>query len=374
MFVIAAVTAAMIAILSAFNGIEDVVSDLFGTLDAEVSLLPESGAVISDSLAHWLDHQPAVGRWAAVIEEEAIAQLGSGSPTVVTVLAFDSAFIALTPVERALRSGEWISQWNGLPAITLGLGVRNALGASTHSDQASRVMLRAPIRGKSLARSKERALRSIETWAADVFSINADLDVRYVLLPLESARTLFDRPTVCSRFEVEPAPGWTATQLVESLGPRLPKGTRLRTRAEKNALVTQTNRAEKWATFVILSFILVVAAFNIMASLTMLLLDKREDIAVLQAMGLTGRRLEQAFSLQGLLINVLGGGIGTLAGMALVWGQDRFGWVKLEGSIVPAYPVRLDFWDVLSTGTVVLVVGGIGSALMVRLLLRRMAH
>ena len=112
MFVIAAVTAAMIAILSAFNGIEDVVSDLFGTLDAEVALLPESGAIIADSMAYWLDQQPAIGRWAAVIEEEAIAQLGSGPPTVVTVLAFDSAFVAMTPVERALRSGDWISQWN----------------------------------------------------------------------------------------------------------------------------------------------------------------------------------------------------------------------------------------------------------------------
>jgi lipoprotein-releasing system permease protein len=374
MFVIAAVTAAMIAILSAFNGIEDVVSELFGTLDAELALIPAEGSTVPDSLGTWLDGQPAIARWAPVIEDEAVAQLRSGSPAVVSVLAFDTAFVAITPVESALRSGRWKESWNDMPAITLGLGVRNVLGATTRSDQASLVTLRAPIRGKSLVRSRERALRSVEAWAVDVFTINADLDVRYVLLPLGAGRELFDRPDAVSRFELEVAAGWEVDEAVRDLARQLPEGTRLRTRAEKNALITKTNRAEKWATFIILSFILVVAAFNIMASLTLLLLDKREDIAVLQAMGLTGARLEQAFSLQGLLINLIGGGVGLVVGTFLVLGQARFGWVKLEGSIVPAYPVRLALGDVLGTALVVTVVGGLGSALMVRLLIRRMTR
>lgn len=374
MFVIAAVTAAMIAILSAFNGIEDVVSELFGTLDAELALIPAEGSTVPDSLGNWLASQPAIARWAPVIEDEAVAQLRSGTPAVVSVLAFDTAFVAITPVEGALRSGRWKASWNDMPAITLGLGVRNVLGATTRSDQASLVTLRAPIRGKSLVRNRERALRSVEAWAVDVFTINADLDVRYVLLPLEAGRELFDRPDAVSRFELKVAAGWEVDEAVRDLARQLPEGTRLRTRAEKNALITKTNRAEKWATFIILSFILVVAAFNIMASLTLLLLDKREDIAVLQAMGLTGARLEQAFSLQGLLINLIGGSVGLVLGTLLVLGQARFGWVKLEGSIVPAYPVRLALGDVLGTALVVTVVGGLGSALMVRLLIRRMTR
>jgi lipoprotein-releasing system permease protein len=372
MFVIAAVTAAMIAILSAFNGIEDVVSELFGTLDAEVALVPTEGNTVPDSLGQWLGQQASIGHWAAVIEDEAVIQLTTGAPTVVSVLAFDSHFVAITPVESALRSGKWNPQWNGLPAVTLGLGVRNVLGASTRAEEASRMILRAPIRGKSLMRGRERALRSVDAWAADVFTINADLDVRYVLLPLETARTLFDRPASCSRFELAPAEGWTLDELVLDLESKMPEGTRLRTRAEKNALITKTNRAEKWATFVILSFILVVAAFNIMASLTMLLLDKQEDISVLRAMGLTGSRLEQAFSLQGLLINLIGGLVGAALGVGIVLGQAQFGWIKLEGSIVPAYPVRLAASDVLGTLMVVILVGGLGSTWMVRWLIRRM--
>jgi ABC-type lipoprotein release transport system permease subunit len=147
---------------------------------------------------------------------------------------------------------------------------------------------------------------------------------------------------------------------------------RVRTRAEKNALITKTNRAEKWATFAILSFILIVAAFNVMASLTMLLLDKRGDIEVLQALGFTGRRLERAFSLQGLLINTIGGLGGAGIGLLLVKGQERYGWLKLEGSVVPAYPVALEWLDVAGVLAVVLLIGGLGSALMVRVLVRRM--
>jgi lipoprotein-releasing system permease protein len=147
----------------------------------------------------------------------------------------------------------------------------------------------------------------------------------------------------------------------------------VRTRAEKNALITQTNRAEKWATFVILSFILVVAAFNVMASLTMLLLEKKQDIEVLNAMGLTGWRLEQVFAWQGVLINAIGGVIGAAVGLLLVGGQQQFGWVKLQGSVIPAYPVEWMATDVLGTLGVVVLIGGIGSGWMVRNLVRRFA-
>ena len=145
----------------------------------------------------------------------------------------------------------------------------------------------------------------------------------------------------------------------------------VRTRSEKNKLITQTNRAEKWATFVILSFILVVAAFNVMASLTMMLLDKRQDMEVLNALGLTGWKLEQVFALQGVLINTIGGVVGAVFGTVLVLGQQTFGWVKLQGSVIPSYPVALEMFDVVGTLTVVVIIGGIGSGWMVRNLVHR---
>jgi lipoprotein-releasing system permease protein len=154
---------------------------------------------------------------------------------------------------------------------------------------------------------------------------------------------------------------------------RLPDHLQVRTRREKNAFIHATSRAEKWATFAILSFILVVAAFNILAALTMLLIDKRRDIGTLTAIGMTGREVRQVFSWQGVLINVVGAAAGIGIGVALVILQDRYGLVRLEGAMVPAYPVILRFWDVAGVVLVVLGIGGTFSAAMVAYLVRRLA-
>ncbi len=386
MFVIATVTAAMIAILSAFNGIESVVTELFGTLDAPVAIVPQTGIVLSNEIGDWAMEQwgpdsdsPIIKSVAPVIEEEAVVSFGTGAPIVVTVLAFDSLMLETTPIERALLSKIWKSEMHNLPCVSMGIGVRNMLGIGRvqKGPEHALIQFKAPIRGKNLSKYRERAFQSREALGCDAFSINADIDSRYVLAPIALARDLFGLDREVSRFELSIMPGISeeeaGQQMRETRGSS-PEAIRIRTRAEKNQLITQTNRAEKWATFVILSFILVVAAFNVMASLTMLLLDKREDMAVLHAMGLSDWRLEQVFSLQGLLINSVGGIVGTLAGTLLVWGQKTYGWVQLQGSVIPAYPVELELRDVIGTLAIVIVIGGVGSGWMVRRLVRRLLN
>lgn len=386
MFVIAAVTAAMIAILSAFNGIESVVTELFGTLDSPVALVPVTGTILSDEVGEWAlaqwgpeSEDPILMAVAPVIEEEAVATFGTGAPIVVTMLAFDSLLLQGAPIERALRSKKWNPELQGIPCVALGIGVRNMLGIGRINEGPEHALIRfkAPIRGKKLSKHRERAFQSREGLGCDAFSINADLDSRYVLAPLALAQDLFGLDHAVSRFELALLPGLTADEVAQQMRQSIasaPQAIRIRTRSEKNQLITQTNRAEKWATFVILSFILIVAAFNVMASLTMLLLDKREDMAVLHSMGLSGWRLEQVFSLQGLLINTVGGAIGALGGVLLVLGQQTFGWVQLQGSVIPAYPVQLEWTDIVGTLAIVILIGGIGSGWMVRRLVRRLLN
>ena len=384
MFVIAAVTAAMIAILSAFNGIESVVTELFGTLDAPVAVVPTEGSSVPNGAGTWVmdrfgpeSTNPVVQCAAAVIEDEAVVAWGDGQPHVVTVLGFDSTMLQAAPIESTLRSQKWKPEFTeGAARVALGLGVRNMLGIGSLDAEKGlpALQFRAPIRGRKLSRFKERAFHSESAYACDVFSVNAEIDRKYTLAPLDLARALFKRPESVTRFELglaaeanEPEVARLIQDAIDAAG----EPWRVRTRAEKNALITQTNRAEKWATFVILSFILVVAAFNVMASLTMLLLEKRQDIEVLNAMGLTGWRLEQVFAWQGVMINAVGGLVGAAVGITLVWGQQHFGWVKLQGSVIPAYPVELVTGDVLGTLGVVVLIGGIGSGWMVRNLVRR---
>lgn len=384
MFVIAAVTAAMIAILSAFNGIEEVVSDLFGTLDAPVAIVPDTGTDLPNEVRAWVEESfgaesknPLVEVVAPVIEGEAIVSWEGNQPLVCAVLAFDSLLLSATPIASSVRSGNWDEAWSeSPPCLILGLGVKNILGLNSIQNESQRasLLLRAPIPGKKLTRYKEEAFQAERAFVCDVFSINAEIDRKYILAPLDFARALFSKDSTVSRYELGLLPGISENEAAVAIRNRLKtEGLKwkVRTRSEKNKLITQTNRAEKWATFVILSFILVVAAFNVMASLTMMLLDKRQDMEVLNAMGLTGWKLEQVFALQGVMINTIGGIIGSAIGTLLVLGQQHFGWVKLQGSVIPSYPVALEMFDVLGTLIIVVIIGGIGSGWMVRNLVHR---
>ena len=379
--VIGAVTTAMVCILSAFNGIEDLVKSLFGTLDADLAVVPVTGQVLPEDWGTLLEGMESVTTWTAVLEDECVARDGE-MVRVASLLGVRADYPSVAPIDQAVVEGDYMVGANalGVSCACLGLGVRSELGISSDELEPPVFSLSAPIRGRRLSTYRERAFRTIPMHACGTFSINADLDTRYLMVPLKDAQTLLAREGQVSRFEVKGAPGWSqddlAIQVKSRLTEQLSEGDanafRVRTRDEKHKFITQTNQAEKWATFAILSFILVVAAFNIMASLTMLLLDKKEDLQVLRAMGLLQAKMESTFALQGLAINVIGGLGGVALGSLLVMGQATYGWLTLEGSVVPAYPVRLACNDVLGTLAVVVFVGGLGSAFMVRLLLRRL--
>ena len=315
--------------------------------------------------------------WAPVLEDEVVVRADE-AVRVVTVLGVDARYRAVSHIDRAIVEGAYSVEDSAMTCGCLGLGVRSELALKSDSLDPPLFSVSAPIRGRKLSRHRERAFRTEAVHACGTFSINADLDTRYLLLPLRDAQDLLDREGRVSRIEIKALPGWTQTEVAEEVERALTErlgeeatGMTTLTRDDKHKFITQTNRAEKWATFAILSFILIVAAFNIMASLTMLLLDKKKDLETLDALGMPVHMMEQAFGLQGLTINVIGGLVGVGLGSLLVMGQAAFGWLQLQGSVVPAYPVRLDALDVLGTLAVVVFVGGLGSSAMVRHLIRR---
>lgn len=375
--VIAAVATAMVCILSAFNGIEDLVKDLFGTLDADLAVVPQSGAVIPQTWGNHLADIPGVATWAPVLEDEVVVRADEAA-RVATVLGVDARYRVVSQIDSAIVEGAYAVEDSSKTCGCLGLGIRSELALKSDRLDPPLFSVSAPIRGRKLSRHRERAFRTEAVHACGTFSINADLDTRYLLLPLRDAQDLLDREGRVSRIEIKALPGWTQTEVAEEVERALTErlgdeatGMTTLTRDDKHKFITQTNRAEKWATFAILSFILIVAAFNIMASLTMLLLDKKKDLETLDALGMPVHMMEQAFGLQGLTINVIGGLVGVGLGSLLVMGQAAFGWLQLQGSVVPAYPVRLDALDVLGTLAVVVFVGGLGSSAMVRHLIRR---
>lgn len=374
--VIAAVTAAMIAILSAFNGIEGLVDELFSSIDTPWAVVPLQGTTMDQA---WADSIAVLDEvaWAGGVLEQDVVVMNQGEPVVATLLGVAPDWPEQSTVDRMLVDGvDFTADTAGYPCLWMGWGVRSVLRLPPRPDVPSMVTLAAPKKGARLgggvsALKTGRGLNRLTLPVCGFFSINADFDARYLIAPLPAAQELTDRTGRVSRIELMAAPGASESTLRQAVGALLPENLHLRSRREKNALIHATHRAEKWITFAILAFIVVIAGFNILASLTLLLIEKKRDIETLWALGMTPLDIRKIFSWQGAMINAVGAGIGLLLGVGLVLLQARYGMVRFEGAIVPAYPVELRAMDVALVAGLVMCVGIGFSIGMVQYLVRR---
>lgn len=372
MFVVACVTAAMICILSAFNGIEGLVAELFTTFDAEISIVPAKGKTfeVSDSLLKEIAGIDGVRAISQVVEDDVIVRF-DGQPTVATIKGVDTTFAALTNISNMMRVGEFQLYRNTQACAIPGLGIQSELGIPYRPNEYALITVSAPIRGKKLSKYKEKALNTEPILVSGVFSVNAELDVKYLVAPLDFTQRLLGYENEVSYIDCGILPEADPEDVQEALQLKLGDQFEVKTRYEKNAVIHQTNRTEKWATFLILFFILVIAAFNVMASLTMLIIEKRKDIFILKSMGLTNLDIRRIFSLQGILINGIGALIGLVAGLILCFVQQEVGIIPLQGSIVQYYPMEVQISDVVKVIASVALIGSLFSVFMVRFLIRR---
>ena len=146
---------------------------------------------------------------------------------------------------------------------------------------------------------------------------------------------------------------------------------RVQTRFEMNELIFKTNKTEKWITFLILSFILVIASFNIIGSLTMLIIDKQKDVWILKTMGANNKVIRKIFFMEGMLINFLGAFIGMFLGGLICWLQIKFGLLRLEHSVIDFYPIELNMLDFVNVSIIVIIIGLIASWYPVRILTKK---
>jgi lipoprotein-releasing system permease protein len=374
MVVVAFITAAMITVMSAFAGIEDLVEKLFAHFDPPVSIVPAEGRTITDSAIDSLNLAifPGVRSVHKVIQEDAWLTYADFN-TVATLKGVDPAYAAATALDSMIYFGVWQLETQGATAAVLGLGVKAKLRVPIDEIVPSTITINTPIRGKKLSRYRENAFRREPAFVTGAFSVNAELDEKYFFVSLDFARDLYDMPDEISAVELRLLPGTDEQEVANALKAKVPAQMKVITKMEKNALVYQTNASEKWATFLILLFILLIACFNIVASLTMLIIEKKKDITVLDSMGATPVQIHSIFILEGVFINFTGAIAGTLLGVGLCWLQQTTGLIRMQGAMVEYYPVQLEPWSVVGIFFTVVVVGSVFSGGMVALLMRRLA-
>ena len=354
-------TAALVIILSVFNGFNKLVSDSLGDAQPDLVVKPAAGkAFVPDSTAFaWLYDQELVYNMSSVIEEQAFIAF-DGKQSLARVKGVDSVFEEESPIQNHITDGIFSLHRGDLPRAVVGSSLAWSMDINPRFIAPLEIYY--PDREGSISLSNPAAsLRSTKVTVAGLFAINAELDAELVIVPIETMRELMDYDDEVSAVEIRVQKGTSdkaldglAAELSERLGPDYEVLDRYR----QNEALYKMMRYEKLAIYMILIFIVIIIAFNIYSSLTMLIIEKKDDIGTLRSLGAPEPMTRRIFLLEGWLISLLGLVIGLVLGIVLVYLQQKFGLIRMPGNyVISAYPVILKVSDILWTVVGVALVG-----------------
>ncbi len=372
MLVVAVVSMAMVVVLSAFNGIEQLIDDRFRYLEPDLSITPVFNKTIGLDTFDLSAIQGIDGVLMTTysIEEYVLAEY-ERNQRIVIMKGVDERFIEASGIDSLLIEGDAWLHMNGNPSAIIGLGVKYDLNLRLFEQTFNALRLSALQRGKRLGSMKEGAFNRRNIPVAGVFSVNIDFDTDYVIVPLDYAMDLLKYRDEVSAVDVQLARGQKLERKRDELQAALGDHYLVKSRLEKNELIYKTNKTEKWATFAILGFILLIATFNIIAALTLLINEKRHDIKVLSGMGAPDGLIKRIFFIEGALINVLGAAAGIVLGLLFVYLQQNYGLIRLEGGLVDFYPVKINTPDLAAIFGLVVLCGLISSIAPVHIFTRK---
>lgn len=340
--VVAVVTAAMVIVLSTMNGIGEVVESIYSPFDQDITVTPARGKTFSrDSLPlAAIRALPQVERASWTIEENVLLRSGD-QQAVATLKGVEPAYLDMSGLPGHMYTGEASLGAPGAPTVVLGAALKDQLLVPLDDRVTRPLSISAPVRGRKLLRDKAGAFEQAHVAVAGAFSINLEFDQRYALAPIALADSLLHYGGQVNALELRTLPGTDLDALAAEVA--AVAGTRflVQTRRQKNALMYRTNATEKWFTFAVLGFIGLIGAFNIIASLTLLMIEKRQDMRTLTAMGATDGFVRNVFFHEGLLIVITGTLAGLLLGLLVCGLQQWTGFVQLSGSVVESYPVKV---------------------------------
>jgi lipoprotein-releasing system permease protein len=372
------VTTSLIIILSAFNGISSLVYGLYNTFDPDLKITPKEGKtfVLDPASAEKIKRLDGVIYYTEVLQENALLKYDD-KQVIATVKGVSDDFVRMTRLDTVTREGEFRLKHDSIDYAVLGYGLARRLNISL-ADFMNPLEIYVPKRGNQAIINPEDAflIRSVEV--SGIFSLNDDFDYRYAIIPISLARTLLNRNNELSSIEVGLKSGSDVevvrNKIREILGspplnPQRGEGTALsslplgelgwvvQTRYEQNEILFKTINSEKWWVFLILTFILVIAIFNVIGSLTMLVIEKKKDIQTLMFLGADKNLIHKIFMREGLMITLTGVTSGILLGLLLCCIQIKFKVVPFsEGFIVDSYPIKVVPVDLaLVLGTVLLI-------------------
>jgi lipoprotein-releasing system permease protein len=354
-------TAALVIVLSVFNGFESVVISLFSVFDPDIEITITQGKTFH---SHQIDADkirsiPGIISYTEVVEENALLHYKK-QQYLATIKGVDSLYQVNSPINDSLIvAGEMLLQSDSLDFAVPGYGIAYFLGLDINAPD-NLIEVYIPKRKGNITGLPQESFYSEFIRPIGIFSIQQDFDDKYMLVPLRFARRMLDYTDEVTGIEIRLAKDADAGKIQEQIAAITGQKFRIQNRFQQQEVLYKIMKSEKWAVFLILTFILIVASFNVVGSLTMLILDKQKDIGILRSLGAKDATIKQIFFFEGLLISLTGAFSGLILGLLVCVLQLKFGLIKLQGGgsfIISAYPVKIIATDFLYVFLTIVLIG-----------------
>lgn len=355
-------TAALILVLSVFNGFEEVLSGLFGYFNPEIKITPAKGKTfeVDSAFLDRLRQTPGIALVSETLEEIAFFEY-EGSQDFGMLKGVDAFYARINDIDSTVSEGQYVLREDETYYAVIGAGMSQKLRIRT--EVRTPIPLRVYMPRREQIGFLEQPFIVRYVYPSGIFSIQQEFDNQYIIADLEWVRELLDVPSgTVSALEVRCKPGVDPKVVKRYLAQQLGPGFVVRDRYEQNEAFFKVMQLEKWMAFAILTLMLILMAFNMVGALWMLVLDKQRDIATLRSLGADDRLIRHVFIGEGILLTALGLVIGIILAVGLYGAQKQWELVSIpQGFVVSSYPIALRIWDFFPVSLTVLTVGFLAS-------------
>ena len=354
-------TAALIIILSVYNGFDSLIRTMMSNVEPDLLITPSTGKtfVPDDKTFDWIYDQSQVKNMCCVLEEQVFISY-DGRQSLAKAKGVDWVYEEESPLHDHIREGKFQLHKGDIPMAVVGAGLAYEMGINPRF--LSGIDIYFPTRtGKISLTNPAASLEGTRVFPAGIFSINNDVDAELMIIPIEQMRELLEYDDEVSAVELRLVEGTSKDELKrlqKEISKRLGPSFKVKDRFQQNESLYKMMKYEKAAIFMILIFVVIIIAFNIFGSLTMLIIEKKDDIRTLRSLGAQDWLIRRIFILEGWLISLVGLAGGLILGVGFSALQQAFGIIKMPGHfVVQAYPIILSWSDILLTAAGVATIG-----------------
>jgi len=369
-------SAALIIILSVFNGLEKVILSMYSNFTPEISIEPKQGKTFDPNTPYFnaLHRDSKLFSFTEVLEEKALIRYGPAGEFIGTVRGVSDEFLKNPQLDSTIEKGSFSLIDHNRPYAVIGATVQAKLSVNIH-DQLSPLHIYSPVRNatNSINPLNEFTVRYI--YPSGIFNIQQDFN-GMIITPIGFMRDLLNEPKNITAIHLIYKKGTDLSEVQSNITDKVGSTFIIKNRYEQNADLYKTLNYERWFIFMILTFVLIIAIFNIIGSLTMLVIDKQKDIAILTSLGADKQLIQGIFFFEGMMISFIGCLAGMVVGLIFCVLQQQFGFIKFGDNLtaIDAYPIAIKFTDFILVFFTVTGIAAIASGISARLSIKRLGE